>query len=95
MNMYILGIHLLFATLVILSYGDVMVIVKVPEVLVVRAEVPVCPAVGRGQHELVGGGPGLVAVHDVLSTLVVSSQPPVWSWRIIRKIFLIWGAADD
>ena len=79
----------------ILSYGDIIVIVKVPEVLVVRAEVPVGPAVGRGQHELVDGGPGLVAVHDVLSTLVVSAQPPDWSWKIIRKIILIWGAADD
>ena len=76
-NMYILGIHPLFATLMILSYGDVNVIVKVPEVLVVRGEVPVGPAVRRGQHELGGGGPGLVAVHDVLSALVVGSQPPV------------------
>ena len=79
----------------ILSYIDVMVIVKVPEVLVVRGEVPVGPAVRRGQHELVDGGPGLVAVHDVLSALVVSAQPPVWSGRIIRNIILIWGAADD
>ena len=76
-NMYILGIHLLFATLMILSYGDVLVIVKVPEVLIVRGEVPVGPAVGRGQHELGDGGPGLVAVHDVLSAQVVSAQPPV------------------
>ena len=76
-NMYILGILLLFETLMILSYSDVMVIVKVPEVLVVCGEVPVGPAVRRGQHELVDGGPGLVAVHDVLSALVVSAQPPV------------------
>ena len=79
----------------ILSYGDIIVIVKVPEVLVVRGEVPVGPAVRRGQHELGGGGPGLVAVHDVLSAQVVSAQPPVWSGRIIGKIILIWGAVDD
>ena len=61
----------------ILSYGDIIVIVKVPEVAIVRGEIPVGPAVGRGQRELGGGGPGLVAVHDVLSAQVVSAQPPV------------------